>query len=132
MSEFSDILDQVERVGTSEHERTVLRFFPGAALTCVADCAPPPTPAVLSAYLATSGSGACVRKADLKETFTRELRAARTDVMKLKALRREVAWRLHPDRDPTDPRRCEALARLNAEIDDAISRAPQRSRIRPA
>jgi hypothetical protein len=42
---------------------------------------------------------------------------------RLKALRRSAAWRLHPDRWPSEgPRATQSLARINAAIDAALER----------
>ena len=59
---------------------------------------------------------------DPGEKISRELAASRQSQQRLKALRREVAWLLHPDRRPGDRAAAAALlARFNAEIDAAIA-----------
>jgi hypothetical protein len=56
------------------------------------------------------------------EDFSTLVAEAFHSAQRLKKLRRELAWRLHPDRGPErDPR---PLAEINAAIDAALARCP--------
>jgi len=54
-------------------------------------------------------------------SFSRMLAEASFSPEKLRTLRRSVAWRLHPDRNPPEAAP-EALAEWNAAIDEALAR----------
>ncbi len=54
--------------------------------------------------------------------FAREFASARSSAKLLRRLRRELAWRIHPDRGDRMMSRDDTLAKLNAELDDALER----------
>lgn len=54
------------------------------------------------------------------ENFTQLIGEAVQSAQRLKALRRDLAWRLHPDRDPRHDGK--PLAEINAAIDAALAR----------
>jgi hypothetical protein len=62
------------------------------------------------------------RPLDMRE-FLGELRRARGSTTRLKALRRELAWRCHPDRlhDPDDESVRSLMAEYNARIDAELA-----------
>lgn len=58
--------------------------------------------------------------------FASMMAEARHSAQSLKALRRQLAWRLHPDRRPEDY--ALSLAEVNAAIDAALARCPANGR----
>lgn len=54
------------------------------------------------------------------ENFAQLIAEAVQSARRLKALRRDLAWRLHPDRDPRQDGK--PLAEINAAIDAALAR----------
>jgi hypothetical protein len=85
-----------------------------------------PDASVLAAYLgATAATPERIEQeltiSEICARVRRDLEAARGSVRRLRALRREVAWLLHPDRRTRDRKTAASLlAGLNAEIDAAI------------
>lgn len=64
---------------------------------------------------------------ELATLFAAEFALARHSPDMLRALRRKMAWRLHPDRaGDTASDAAKTMARFNAMIDTAIARCPRR------
>lgn len=157
MAEFAEILAQVE---TSQLMWAPLRVAPGFKLELAAAADTPAHDSGLtsasrlgaaSAYFqpmdATPYSVAkrehaesriedaaaeVVRIDEFAARFPRLLETARRAPQHLRALRREMAWRLHPDRAGADARAAsERMAQFNAMIDAALAQLnAKRSRAR--
>jgi hypothetical protein len=69
---------------------------------------------------ATSGVSSDNRPAPDLADFERALKIAKSDAQRLRALRRRIAWALHPDRNTTRELAA-ALADFNARLDAALA-----------
>ncbi len=135
MTAFTQILDEIEASTVDEADFTsfssrLYRAFevrppesdgrraPGQseARKMYAAAFSPPKPRNLE----PNGRPATVAAAPNLATLLDELRDARRSLPKLKALRRDIARRCHPDLRRMDPRATGLLAEMNARIDVAI------------
>lgn len=124
MTTFDEVLSRIEAI---EEARCAPRSLCVPISAPMLDPSPPASGsalrAVRAAYLRTRDDVKTKPPEAYGETLARELRAAAGDVDSLRRLRRRLAWLLHPDRQ-VDVAQCGeiSLARINAEIDDALRR----------
>jgi hypothetical protein len=125
MRMFEEVLGEIE-------ERS--RRFENASSPPVLSFIEPLAPGAEPSRLAVAGVAAAYRNMQLPkpapaidapqiqyESFMTMVAEAKASRERLKALRRLIAWRLHPDRWPTDSAGAtQSLAKLNAAIDSAL------------
>lgn len=125
MAGFAEILAQVEAQA---------RAAPcdGAPFSCSAavvligqEPSPPPLRRVAAAYGDQTGASEPVASIDPQTVlalFVQEAFAAQGAPKRLRALRRKMAWLLHPDRAADQPAAAQAMAQINAKIDGELAR----------
>jgi hypothetical protein len=134
MAGFADILAQVESASSRTDELASplrLRMELAPTLDVVATEGNAPPRGVIAAYRETieelaprapAPVVARLSQEDFAARFPKMLRGARRSPDKLAALRREIAWALHPDRAGADAQEnSDAMARFNAMIDAALA-----------
>jgi hypothetical protein len=135
VSEFLRILVEIENRSESLSGGPPVPNIFGAAPFSGPSPESSPADSIISAYLQTTqdrmvdppvvASTTCALDAPEQydaTSFARDLRDARRCPNRLKALRRKIAWRLHPDRRlPEASDNSVDLAKFNAEIDAAIA-----------
>jgi hypothetical protein len=122
MVPFARVLDDVERL-SSEARRASRPFNIGLAEPLAPQNAEKPEAAAqaIAAYRSLQGEPPAPRSpANPRISVDTEMAPeAIRSPRKLKALRRQLAWRLHPDRGPDGDWR--PLAEINAAIDAALA-----------
>lgn len=123
MVAFVEVLDKVEQ-RSREAEGAFRAFYIGLAEPCVSQCAERPmaTAQAVAAYHSNRGDTAAPPLSEqAAPDHEIDLHAP---PQRLKRLRRELAWRLHPDRDPA--RGSSPMAEVNAAIDAALMQSSSR------